>query len=170
MNNPVRPPARAPSRAPVSAAPGTPLARARALARLFDDIIRVPGTRVGFGLDALVGLIPGVGDLAGGLASAYLVLQAAQLGVPRSVLVRMVANVGIDALVGVVPVLGDLFDIGWKANRKNVELLEQAIAAPDAARRESTGVVVGLLAVIALMVAGSILLTIFVMRWLAQQL
>jgi len=142
----------------------------RALARLLDDAIRVPGTRIGLGLDGLLGLIPGVGDAAGGLVSAYLVLQAARMGVSRAVLARMLVNVGIDVLVGAVPLLGDIFDFAWKANRKNAALLEAAVAAPDATRRASTGVVVGAVVAIALMVGGGILLTILVMRWLAQQL
>ena len=167
MTAPIRP---SPRTAPVSDAPGSPLARVRALARLLDDAVRVPGTRVGFGLDALLGLIPGIGDAAGGLVSAFVVMQAARIGVPGTVLARMLVNVGIDALVGTVPVLGDLFDVAWKANRKNVALLEQAVAAPEATRRASVGVVIGVAVAVALMVAGGILLTILVMRWLAQQL
>ena len=189
MTAPSRPPARPPlsepvsgpvsdgrvsdgrvSDARVSAAPGSPLARVRALARLLDDAVHVPGTRVGLGLDAVLGLIPGVGDAAGGLVSAFLVVQAARMGVPRAVLLRMLVNVGIDSVVGAVPLLGDLFDIGWKANRRNVALIEEAIAAPEAARRASIGAIVGVLAVLALMVAGGILLTVLVMRWLAQHL
>lgn len=170
VSAPIRPPSRTPARTPVADAPGSPLAQVRALARLLDDAIRVPGTGIGIGLDGLLGLIPGVGDAAGGLVSAYLVLQAARMGVSRSVLARMLVNVGIDALVGAVPLLGDIFDFAWKANRKNAQLLEAAVAAPDATRRASTGVVVGAVVAIALMVGGGILLTILVMRWLAQQL
>lgn len=96
--------------------------RLRRIAHLMDSSIRVPGTRYRVGLDALIGLIPGVGDAAGLAVSAYVVLAARRLGVPRRTLARMAANVGVDALVGSIPVLGDVFDLGFKANRRNLRL------------------------------------------------
>lgn len=135
--------------------PGTrpdAVARARALARLLDDAIRIPGTRIGIGLDALVGLIPGFGDMAGGLMSAYVVATAARAGVPKAVLGRMLVNLAADALVGTVPVVGDLFDVGYKANTRNVRLLEEALAMPEQARR-SSGLVVGGVVLAALAIA-----------------
>jgi hypothetical protein len=92
----------------------TSVARARALARVMDDAVRVPGTRIGFGLDALVGLVPGVGDLVGAAMSGYILYVAAQGGEPFSVIGRMLANVAADTLLGAVPVIGDLFDVAWK--------------------------------------------------------
>src|SRR6476646_12005369 len=86
--------------------------RARGLARLLDDLIRIPGTNIGIGLDPIIGLIPGVGDMLGGLMSSYILLVAAREGVPASVLARMLGNIAVDSLVGVIPVLGDLFDFG----------------------------------------------------------
>ena len=143
--------------------PGTrseDVARARNLARLLDEAIRIPGTGIGIGLDAVVGLIPGVGDLAGGLMSAYVLATAARAGVPKAVLGRMLVNLATDSLVGTVPVLGDLFDVGYKANTRNVRLLEQALAAPEATRRSSglvvAGVVLAALAIAAVGVAASI--------------
>src|SRR3712207_1727650 len=109
----------------------------RRIARLFDEAVRVPGTNVRFGLDAILGLIPGAGDVAGGLLSTVIILQAAKLGAPRSVLMRMVMNVAVDSLVGAVPILGDLFDVGWKSNTRNARLLEQFAARPVATRRAS---------------------------------
>lgn len=107
------------------------------LAWLLDASFRVPGTGVRFGWDALIGLIPGVGDAATGLLAAWIVAEAARLGAPGSVLARMLGNVGLDLLVGAVPLLGDLFDAGFKANQRNVRLLESWLERPDAVARSS---------------------------------
>src|SRR6476619_1761688 len=97
--------------------PSSAVTRARGLARVLDDLIRIPGTNIGIGLDPIIGLIPGVGDMVGGLMSGYILLVAAQEGVPASVLTRMLGNIALDSLVGIVPVVGDLFDVGVKSNR-----------------------------------------------------
>jgi hypothetical protein len=120
------------------------LDRMRAAARLLDSRFRIPGTNIRFGLDAIVGLVPGVGDFAGAIASAYFIYEAARLGAPGPVLARMVTNVGVEALVGAIPILGDLFDVAFKANNRNVRLLEQHAVAPDMARRSSRKLLVGL--------------------------
>ncbi len=96
------------------------------LSHLLDDFIRIPGTSIRFGLDGIVGLIPGIGDLLGGLASTVLIVAAWARGVPKVTLLRMVANVAIEVVIGTVPVLGDLFDIAWRANRRNYALLTGA--------------------------------------------
>ena len=143
--------------------------RIRALAQFLDNAIQIPGTRWRFGFDAIVGLIPVAGDLIGGLLSGYIILEAARAEVPTLTLARMLANVGIDTLVGSVPALGDLFDAAWKANIKNVELLERHIAVTAAPSGESRGVIgATVLAVIALVliVAAGIALGIFVARLL----
>jgi hypothetical protein len=101
------------------------------LSRVLDTWFRVPGTSIRFGLDGIVGFIPGVGDLLGGLASCIIVLAAYFRGVALVTIARMVANVGIEVLVGMVPVLGNLFDIAWRANRRNYHLLERSLAAPQ---------------------------------------
>lgn len=90
--------------------------------------MRVPGTNVRFGLDAVVGLIPGVGDALSATVSAYLIGRAAALDAPLPLLVRMAGNLVLDLVVGSVPVAGDLFDIGFRANRRNVELLRRHLA------------------------------------------
>ncbi|WP_284350695.1 DUF4112 domain-containing protein [Roseisolibacter agri] len=137
--------------------------RVRAMARLLDTAVRVPGTPVRFGLDAVLGLIPGVGDVVGAAASGYIVLAAARLGAPATVLVRMLLNVGIDTLVGAVPLFGDLFDLGWRSNSRNVALLERHLADPRGARAASSRVVLGVLAGIALLaVAGAVLVVLLV--------
>lgn len=111
------------------------LARARALARLLDSSLRVPGTSFRFGLDPLLGVIPGVGDLAGVLLSGTILVTAARLGVPRATLLRMGMNVGIEAVVGLVPLLGDLFDAGWRANVRNVALIDAHFENPGSTER-----------------------------------
>jgi Domain of unknown function (DUF4112) len=97
--------------------------RLRQLAYLLDDRFRIPGTKYRIGLDGLVGLVPGVGDAVTTLISLYIVLEARRLGLPVSKLGRMGLNVGLDAVLGAVPLVGDLFDVAWKANRRNVALL-----------------------------------------------
>ncbi len=106
------------------------LAARRRLARLawwLDESIPLPGTNKRFGLDPLIGLIPGAGDVVGGLLSLWLVAEAARLGAPGRLLVRMLGNVLLESVVGLVPVLGDLFDFYWKANSRNRDLLESYI-------------------------------------------
>lgn len=105
------------------------LSGVRRLARLLDAQFRVPGTDWRFGVDALIGLVPGVGDVIGVVLSAYIIVVAARQGVSLATLVRMVINVGIEALVGAVPLFGDLFDAAFKANLRNIALLEREVAA-----------------------------------------
>jgi hypothetical protein len=97
------------------------------LSRVLDTWFRVPGTQIRFGLDGIVGFIPGFGDVAGGLASCIIVLAAYFRGAPLVTIARMVTNVGVEVVVGMVPVLGNLFDIGWRANRRNYHLLERTL-------------------------------------------
>lgn len=143
---------------------GDPLAGARTIARLLDSAVGVPGTRIRFGLDALLGVVPGIGDLAGMVLSGYLVLLGARLGVSRAVLVRMLANVAIDTVGGTVPVIGDLFDVAWKSNMRNVTLLERAIGAPAASRRASGLTIVGILLGLVLLAAAGIAVAIVILR------
>src|SRR3954466_667682 len=98
--------------------PNDSLTRAKAVASVLDDAIRVPGTDIRFGIDPLVGLVPGRGDLLGGAASAYIILEAARAGAPASVLTRMALNVGVDSLLGGLPIVGDLLDFAWKPHTR----------------------------------------------------
>ena len=158
----------------VSTPPGTALGkssgltRARGLARLLDDLIRIPGTNIGIGLDPIIGLIPGVGDMIGGLMSSYILMVAAQEGVPASVLTRMLGNIALDSLVGVVPVLGDLFDVGVKSNRRNVDLLERYLASPSGTKAASRGVVALVILAAILLVVGVIAAGVWVVRLLGR--
>lgn len=98
------------------------------LSKLLDTWFRVPGTNIRFGLDGIIGFVPGIGDLLAGLASCIIVVAAYARGVPIITVARMVANLAIEVVVGAVPVLGNLFDIGWRANRRNYALLERSLA------------------------------------------
>jgi len=111
--------------------------RLRRLAVLLDDSIPIPGTRFRIGIESIVGLLPGAGDLAGGAFSLYILLQAARMGVPRPLLARMATNLVVDVVVGAVPILGDLFDAGFKANMRNLDLLERHAQRPVASTRSS---------------------------------
>ncbi|MGH7482404.1 MAG: DUF4112 domain-containing protein [Longimicrobiales bacterium] len=109
----------------------------RRLARLLDRQFRIPGTRIRLGLDPLIGLLPGIGDVATGALSGWIVIAAARLGAPAPVLARMLFNLLTDVVLGAVPLLGDLFDVAWKANARNLDLLERHLADPRRARRSS---------------------------------
>lgn len=127
---------------------------ARALARVLDTAVGVPGTPIRIGLDAILGVIPGAGDVIGAVLSGYIVLVAIRQGAPRPVIWRMIANIGIDTVVGSVPVLGDLFDVAYKSNIRNVELLERHATHPGATEASSRrlGIVVAI--VLALLAIG----------------
>lgn len=142
----------------------------RRLAWLLDDIVRIPGTRLRLGIDPLLGLIPGGGDLAGGALSAWIIVSAARSGAPPAVLVRMGLNVIVDALVGTVPLLGDLFDAGWKANRRNAALLEEYVGPPRPVVRQSRAVLVLVLLAVGAVIIGAALLGIAIVRWIIAQL
>lgn len=106
-------------------------ARLEALARLMDSAVRVPGTNVTLGLDALLGLIPVAGNVATTLISSYLILEARRLGVSKFTLARMMGNVGLDALISAVPLVGNFGDVFFKANRRNLALLRRHLHALD---------------------------------------
>ena len=144
------------------------LERLRRLGYLLDNSIPVPGTGFRFGLDTVIGLVPGVGDLASSALSLYIVLEAARLGVPRPLLLRMGWNVAVDALVGSVPLLGDLFDAGYKANLRNLALVQQHVGQPGSSRKASRGfaalLVGGLLLLLAAIVGGVVALVSLLQR------
>jgi hypothetical protein len=109
----------------------------RRFAWILDSQFRMPGTNFRFGVDALVGLIPGFGDFAGAIASTIFLVQGLRIGAPKAVLGRMLANVMIETLVGTIPGLGDIFDASFKANQRNLRLLERLVAEPEAAHHAS---------------------------------
>ncbi|HYR33299.1 MAG TPA: DUF4112 domain-containing protein [Burkholderiales bacterium] len=107
------------------------------LAWLLDSSIPIPGTRLTIGLDALIGLFPFIGDLLGVVASSYILAEANRMGVGRTILARMAFNVAIEGVIGIVPIAGDVFDAAWKANQKNVRLLNAWAERPHQTRRAS---------------------------------
>lgn len=113
------------------------------LAWLLDDSIPVPFLNRRIGLDSLIGLVPGLGDVAGALISSYILMQGVRLNAPKFTLIRMMLNIGVEVVVGWVPVLGDLFDMGWKANRRNVALLGDYLDQPQTTARSSALLVIG---------------------------
>ena len=129
---------------------------------MLDSAITIPGTSIRLGLDSIIGLFPAGGDAIGAALSSIIVLTALRQGVPKPVIWRMVGNVAIDTLVGSVPLLGDLFDVAWKANSKNAELLAQYEGAPEKTTTRSRGfailVVLVLLLILAAIVATGVLL------------
>ena len=145
-----------------------PLARARTLTNLLDNAVRVPGTSMRFGLDPVLGLIPGLGDVAGAALSGYVVLLASQLGAPTTVIVRMLGNVVIDTVGGTVPVIGDLFDAGWKSNSRNLALLERHLGKPESTKRASRAVVWLTVAALLLLGIGSVIVAVLLVRALFQ--
>ena len=118
------------------------------LSHLLDDFIHIPGTPIRFGLDGIVGFIPGAGDIIAGLASTIIIFAAWARGVPYIVLARMVLNVLIETVVGAIPFVGNLFDIAWRANRRNYKLLEGSIADPRRHTATSWLVFAGLAAIL----------------------
>lgn len=155
--------ARPPS--PATSAPAG-VQRLRLLARVLDDSLGIPGTRWRIGLDPLIGLIPGFGDGAGALVSLYVIVESARLGVSRATLLRMAGNVALEAIVGAIPLIGDLFDAGWKANVRNLRLLEAHLADPRGVRRASRGWLVTVAGGLALVLLGAGALAV----WLALSL
>lgn len=101
------------------------IARIDRIAKLMDSEFKVPGVPLRFGLDTIVGLVPGVGDAVTGAVSLYLVNEARKAGAPKHLVARMIANAAIDTAVGAIPVAGDVFDFAFKSNRKNARLLKR---------------------------------------------
>lgn len=140
------------------------------LSRMMDGLFRVPGTGWRIGLDALVGLVPGVGDVATTAVSFYILAAGVRYRVPKVTLLRMASNVAVDYLLGAVPVVGDLFDVAWKSNQMNVELLKsRASVSPEEARhgRVSDWLFLGvIMLVLLLLLVGSLAVSL----WLLTQL
>jgi hypothetical protein len=106
------------------------------VAALLDDMFRIPGTQIRFGLDAVIGWVPGIGDAMAGIASFLIVFAAWRRGVQAITLVRMIANVVLETTVGAIPVAGDIFHIFWKANRRNYRLLIREKEQPGSNARK----------------------------------
>ncbi|HEU5249986.1 MAG TPA: DUF4112 domain-containing protein [Thermoanaerobaculia bacterium] len=145
--------------------PPSPQAWIEKLAWVMDNSIPIGRWRVG--LDGIIGLVPGLGDLVGALISAVIVAAGIQARLPRSAIARMVANVAIEAVVGLVPFLGDLFDVAWKANTKNVEIFREALKG-ERDRRKDSLFVAGVILAIGAIVAVPIIVIVLLARGLTR--
>jgi hypothetical protein len=141
------------------------------LALIMDEFIRVPGTKFKFGLDPLIGLVPGLGDTGSALVSAFALVQAARLGVPKILLARMSLNILINELVGIVPVVGDAFSFWFKSNARNYHIIKEHTAAPGGASRRSDWIfVIAVLALLFGIVCCGLLVSLVILREIAKLL
>jgi len=132
------------------------LTRYTLVTHLLDQAARVPGTTFRFGLDAIIGLIPGFGDAFTALVGMYGLVVARQLGAPASIQLRMLWNLGLDTVVGSIPLFGDLFDFAFKANTRNRVLLERWLSAPHSTHRTSALLLLALVALLVLMIVAAV--------------
>ncbi|HEY0307038.1 MAG TPA: DUF4112 domain-containing protein [Acidobacteriaceae bacterium] len=132
------------------------------LSHVLEDCFRIPGTRIRFGIDGIIGLIPGLGDIITGLSACIIVVAAWFRGVPYVTLVRMLVNVAIDVIIGAIPFLGDIFDIAWKANRRNYKLLTRHLSEPHRHTWRDWCV----LLLLALTITGILLVPVILLAWL----
>jgi len=142
------------------------LRRLRRISHLLDNAIPIPGTKYRIGLDPILGLIPGGGDLLGSVFAGYVVFKSAQMGVPQETLLKMAANIVFDTVAGTVPVAGDLFDVAWKANVKNIELLDAHLGSPEQGKKADWLFVAALLLGLILIVGSVIFLSVMIFGWL----
>ena len=142
------------------------LTRLHRLSHVLDKAIPIPGTKGRIGLDPILGLIPGGGDTIAGLLSAYIIWESARMGLSRKVIGQMVANVLLDSLAGSVPVVGDVFDVTWKANVRNIELLEHHLNYIPENKKVNRLFLIGLSVVLILIVLAFTLLTLTIVTWL----
>ena len=140
------------------------LSKLRRVSKLLDNAITIPGTKISFGLDPILGLLPGGGDTLTGGISAYIVVEAARMGVPKEIIYQMVGNILIDSFAGTVPVVGDLFDLGWKSNVKNIELLEKHLDVAESGKSDKL-FIFGLILLLVLIVLGFAAIAFFTVTW-----
>ncbi len=137
-----------------------------------DTVFEFPGLGFRFGLDPIIGLIPVAGDFATAVVSLYILTLAAEMQVPRSTMLRMGLNVAIDYFVGSIPIVGNIFDFAWKANARNMQLLERSLASPPAERRKQSLwdwlILVGLLVVLVILFIGSLVMAILIAAWITR--
>lgn len=154
--------------APTNGTPARPTSvrreRLERVAWLLDSSIRLPVLGYRIGLDPLIGLIPGIGDAVGALLSGYILVEAIRLKASRVVLLKMVINVVVEVIVGALPLVGDVFDAAWKANERNMQLLEDYLDDPERTRRRSRTTALMLLAGLAVVVVAVIVLGVLVLE------
>ena len=140
------------------------------VALVMDELLRFPGTRFRFGLDPLIGLLPGFGDLISALISGSTLIYAARCGLPKILLTRMSLNVLINELVGIIPGIGDAFSFWFKSNVRNYKLLQSHLAAPTRPRKSDWVFVGAILGLLVLIVAAGLVASFFVLRALGKML
>ena len=136
------------------------------LSHYLDGLFRVPGTGWRFGLDALIGLIPNVGDTLTSFASFYILVAGVRYGVPKITLLRMAFNIGLDYVVGMVPFIGDAFDFVWKANRQNMNLIRTRAAGLGKGTTSDYVFVFGLIGLLIALLVGSIFVSALILYWI----
>jgi hypothetical protein len=163
-----------PAEPPVDNVPKLGMPELEMLARWMDSVFQIPGSRVRFGFDAILGLIPGLGDTVTSMVSLFILHEASKRGISKLTQARMAMNIIVDYLVGSIPVLGDVFDVYWKANQMNLAILRQhTMENPTSQRRMQTSdwfffACVGL--VIMALLAGSLAMSYFMIKWLGKAL
>ena len=139
------------------------------LAHLLDDWFRIPGTPIRLGLDGIIGLIPGIGDVIAGVASSVLIVAAWVRGVPYVTLTRMTLNVGLAVVVGSVPLFGDVFDILWKTNRRNYRLMVRHLRQPHRHTWKDAAFLAALAGAVLLILATPVVLLLLLVLWLIHR-
>ena len=142
----------------------------RRFAYWLDEGIRFPGTRLRIGLDPIIGLVPGFGDVAGAVLAAWILWEAVHRGVSRFTLGRIAYNIAIDAILGSIPVVGDVFDAVWKANLRNVALIERHAAVPTDARKADRLFVFLVSGSICLLCGALVVASVLLIAWLLRVL
>jgi hypothetical protein len=139
-------------------------------AHLLDDWFRIPFTPIRVGLDGLIGLIPGLGDVLAGIASFVLVIAAWIRGVPYVTLIRMMVNIALEVLIGSIPLFGDIFDIAWKANRRNYRLMMRHLHQPHQHTWKDYAFLLSLLAAVLVILATPIVVLLLIIVWIANRM
>jgi Domain of unknown function (DUF4112) len=163
------------------APPGPPGSRARAArwfsdenldlyAHFLDDCFNIPGTRIRLGLDGLIGLVPGLGDILAGIASSVLIVAAWIRGVPYVTLVRMLVNLGIAVVIGAVPIFGDIFDIAWQPNRRNYRLIVRHLREPHRHTGKDYAFLLCLLGAILALLLTPVIVLLLLFVWMVHRL
>ncbi|HEY8835446.1 MAG TPA: DUF4112 domain-containing protein, partial [Chthoniobacterales bacterium] len=138
------------------------------IAFIMDEVIRVPGTTFRFGLDPVIGLIPGIGDTSSALVSAFALIQAVRLGVPKILLTRMALNILVNEVVGVIPVIGDAFSFWFKSNARNYEIIKTHRLGPSVARRSDWLFVIGVLVILFVVVCAGLAISFLILGAMAR--
>ena len=133
------------------------LIRLKRLSERLDNTFTIPGTKYKIGIEALIGAVPIIGDLIGGILASYIMYSGMKMGAPPRIIARMAVNIAIDFAIGSIPIIGDLFDLVWKANKKNVELIEETTLLNEETNKINylivATLIVGLIAIILAMLA-----------------